>query len=74
VTAGGRTQLRFVAGGNGFAAQGSSRVHVGLASAPRIDRIDIRWPSGARQTLTDLSINRMYAIEEGRRSTTLPPR
>jgi hypothetical protein len=74
VTAGGRTQLRFVAGGNGFAAQGSSRVHVGLASAPRIDRIDIRWPSGARQTLTDLSINRMYAIEEGRPSTTLPPR
>ena len=74
VTAGGRTQLRFVAGGNGFAAQGSSRVHVGLASAPRIDRIDIRWPSGASQTLTDLSINRMYAIEEGRRSTTLPPR
>ena len=64
-TAGGRTQLRFVDGGNGFAAQSSQRVHFGLAGAAVIDRLEVRWPSGARQTFEKIPADRLYRIVEG---------
>jgi enediyne biosynthesis protein E4 len=65
VTAGGRSQWRFVSGGNGFAAQGTTRVHVGLGDAETIDRIDVRWPSGARQAFNTLPVNRIHVLSEG---------
>jgi hypothetical protein len=65
VTAGGRTLLRFVDGGNGFASQGTSRVHVGLGQATTIDKVEILWPSGARQTFEHLPADRIVGITEG---------
>ena len=65
VTAGGHTLLRFVDGGNGFASQSSARVHVGLAQATTIDRVEVRWPSGARQTFANLPADRIFRITEG---------
>src|SRR5207244_1845471 len=38
-TAAGRTYLRFIDGGNGFAGQSTTRVHFGLGSAPIIDSL-----------------------------------
>jgi len=64
-TASGRTQLRFVDGGNGFAGQSSRRVHFGLAGAAKIDRLEVRWPSGLRQTFTNLPADRFYRLVEG---------
>lgn len=64
-TVGGRTQLRFVDGGNGFAAQSSQRVHFGLAGATVIDHLEVRWPSGARQTFEKIPADRLYRIVEG---------
>jgi hypothetical protein len=64
-TAGGRTQLRFVDGGNGFAGQSSQRVHFGLAGAAVIDRLEVRWPSGARQTFEKIPADHLYRIVEG---------
>jgi hypothetical protein len=64
-TIAGRTVLRFVDGGNGFAAQGSARVHFGLGRATRIDRLDVRWPSGATQSFRDVPIDRVSRIVEG---------
>ena len=71
VTAGGRTQLRFVNGGNGFAAQGTRRIHVGLGSADAIDRVEVRWASGVRQAFTDLPIKRLHRLEEGRSQVSI---
>jgi ASPIC and UnbV/FG-GAP-like repeat len=65
VTTGGRTLLRFVDGGNGFASQASARVHVGLAAATVMDRVEVRWPSGARQTFTNVPADRILRISEG---------
>ena len=65
ITAGGRTLLRFVDGGNGFASQGSMRVHVGLGTAEVIDRLEVRWPSGARQTFEKLPVDRIARLTEG---------
>jgi hypothetical protein len=68
VTAGGRTQLRMVDGGNGFAAQSTSRVHVGLASATTIDSVEIRWPSGLRETHEKVPVDRITRIVEGKKA------
>jgi hypothetical protein len=69
LTAGGRTLMRFVSGGNGFASQSTQRLHFGLASAGRIDRIDVRWPSGATQVFHGLAVDRVHVLNEGRRQT-----
>ncbi len=65
VTAGGRTQLRFVDGGNGFAGQSSMRLHFGLGAATAIEKVEVRWPSGEKQTLTGVPIDKLTKIVEG---------
>jgi len=82
LTAGGRTQVSFVNGGNGFASQSTYRVHFGLGQAEKIDRLEVRWPDGKKQTFTGLVPNRIYDLEQGRTkarpmtivSTPKPPR
>ena len=65
VTAGGRTQLSFVNGGNGFASQSSSRVHFGLGDQSGIEKVEVRWPSGAVQVFEQVAANKIYTIVEG---------
>ena len=66
LTAGGRTLLRFVDPGNGFAAQGTRRLHFGLGAAARIDRVEVLWPSGRKQVLTGVATDRIQRVVEGR--------
>ncbi|MBK9166075.1 MAG: CRTAC1 family protein [Bryobacterales bacterium] len=65
VRAGGRQQLSFVNGGNGFASQSMQRVHFGLGTAAQLESVEVRWPSGARQTFPNLPVNRIHKIVEG---------
>ena len=65
LSAGGRTQVRFVDGGNGFAAQSSRRVHFGLGNAAAAERLEVRWPGGLRQTFSAIAAGRAYRIVEG---------
>jgi hypothetical protein len=65
ITAGGRTLLRFVDGGNSFAGQSTSRIHVGLGGTTAIDRVEVRWPSGAKQTFTSVPVDRISRLTEG---------
>ncbi len=69
VTAGGRTYLRFVNGGNGFASQSTYRVHFGLAQNNTIERLEVRWPSGIRQVFENLASNQIYRVVEGKPQT-----
>jgi len=61
-----KTLLGFVNGGNGFASQSTLRVHFGLADRDVIDRVEIRWPSGLREVLSDLPADRIYRVVEGK--------
>lgn len=65
VEAGGITQIREVDGGNGYAGESTRRVHFGLGQAAKIDRLEIKWPSGRTQQVT-VPLNRVSYIEEGR--------
>jgi hypothetical protein len=39
--------------------------YLGLGGAARVDRLVIRWPSGLRETVTELVANRFYVAREG---------
>jgi hypothetical protein len=48
----------------GYLAQSSKTLHFGLGARTQIDRVEIRWPSGRRQILTDREINRRHDVVE----------
>ncbi len=64
-TVAGRELTRELYPHNSFRSQMPSRVHFGLGDATKIDRLTVRWPSGAVQTLDDLAANRHVIITEG---------
>ena len=43
-----------------------SRVHLGLGDATQIERLTVRWPSGAVQELHDLAADQHVLITEGK--------
>lgn len=64
LTAGGRTQTDEVRSGGSYLSQNDVRLHFGLGAAPKAERIEIEWPSGMKQVLRDLAVDRVVAIEE----------
>ena len=66
LTAGGRTQYDEVRSGGSYLSQSDLRLHFGIGSARRVDRIEILWPSGLRQVLSDVLGDRVVRIEEPR--------
>lgn len=57
LTAGGRTQRRWVLGaGTSFASSAAVGPHFGLGDAETIDEIVVTWPDGARTAYTDLPV------------------
>jgi enediyne biosynthesis protein E4 len=59
------TQIEEVRSSNGYYSSSDLRYHFGLNDAKKVDLVEIRWPSGALDTLKDLDVNRLYVIEEG---------
>jgi hypothetical protein len=76
--AGGLSQIREVQSGGSYLSQSDLRAHFGLAKAVHIDSVEIRWPSGARQSFQDLEIDKFYLIKEGNETIAFqkftPPR
>ena len=66
VVAGGRTMVRERKGGGSYLAASDPRLHFGLGTASRADRIEVRWPSGKVDTLTNVAADRVVTITEGR--------
>ncbi|MCE2500705.1 MAG: PD40 domain-containing protein [Dehalococcoidia bacterium] len=64
VTAGGRTQIREITAGSSNKGQNMLPAHFGLGAADQADSVEIRWPSGAVQTLEDVPANQRLTIIE----------
>jgi hypothetical protein len=73
LTAGGMTQRNDVISGGSFCSSSDLRLHFGLGKALRIDKVEIRWPGGKKQTVALDAIDRIYTIEEGKGVTKAEP-
>ena len=65
VTSGGTSQLREQNGGVHHRSQDHRRLHFGLGSDALIDQIEVRWPSGIVQVLSNIDVNQRLRITEG---------
>jgi hypothetical protein len=65
LTTSGRTIRRWRTGGGSFQSASDGRLHFGLAAATKIDAVEIRWPSGRVDRLTNLEADRAYRLREG---------
>ena len=58
-------QIDEVRSGGSFFSQNDFRLHFGLASAKRIDLLEIRWPSGAVDRIRNVDADRIISVKEG---------
>jgi hypothetical protein len=56
-------QLRTMTTAVGYASSSHAGVHFGLGTA-ELARVDIQWPSGARQTLDNVKTNQVIEVKE----------
>ena len=66
VTDDGRSQWNEVTTSTGYTASSDSRVHFGLGKSGHLKKVEIRWPSGTRQTLHDITADRILDVDEPR--------
>ncbi len=52
-------------GGGSYLSASDPRIHVGLGAATRAERIEVRWPSGTIDVLTEVPANRVIGVREG---------
>jgi enediyne biosynthesis protein E4 len=66
VTAGGRRQIREVVSGSSYISQSDLRQHFGLGKAEKADEIEVRWPNGHIDRISEVGANQFISIQEGR--------
>jgi hypothetical protein len=66
ITAQGRTQMREVKSGSSYLGQNDLRAHFGLGDATRVERVDVRWPSGEVETIRDVAADQIVTVTEGK--------
>jgi enediyne biosynthesis protein E4 len=67
VTQDGRSQWNHATTAVGYASSSDSRVHFGLGENKQIAEAEIRWPSGIRQVLRSVPVDRVMTVEEPRK-------
>jgi hypothetical protein len=65
VTAGALVQTAAVLSGGSYLSQNDLRIHVGLGGASRVDKVEIFWPAGSTEVLTQLTADHVYDVKEG---------
>jgi enediyne biosynthesis protein E4 len=48
----------------GYGSSSDKRVHFGLGAATKVDQIEILWPSGAKQILTNTAADQILTVRE----------
>jgi enediyne biosynthesis protein E4 len=66
VTTGKLRQRADVVSGASYASQNDLKLHFGLGSATRIDKLEVKWPDGALETVSIDGCDRAMTIVEGK--------
>ena len=65
VVSGDLTQVDEVRSGDSYISQSDLRLHFGLEKKTKIDLIEVRWPSGTVDKITNINANKILTIKEG---------
>jgi enediyne biosynthesis protein E4 len=66
LTVGGSRQRADIFSGGSYASSSDQRLHFGLAAATKIEKVEIFWPSGAKETIELPAVDRIYTVVEGK--------
>lgn len=61
-----KTQWATVTTTGSYQSSRDKRVHFGLGAETAVKAVEIRWPSGAKETVTLPAVDRFYTITEGK--------
>ena len=64
-TAGNLVQTSEVRSGGSYLSQSDLRIHFGLGTNDHVEKLEILWPSGNRESLTGLAADHFYHVTEG---------
>lgn len=64
---GDEVMLRQVHAAGGYLSHSSRTLHFGLGARTKVDRVEITWPSGRRQTITAPALNQLHRLTEPER-------
>ena len=65
VTTGTGMQFDEVMSGTSYYSQSDLRLHFGLGPAVRAERVEVRWPTGAIESFSDVEADRLIHVHEG---------
>jgi hypothetical protein len=57
-------QFRTVSTAGSYLASNDPRAHFGLGSTRRVDRVEIQWPSGKRQSISGVAADQVLTVTE----------
>ena len=67
ITAEGFRQRQDIIAGGSFSSSPDPRPHFGLGAATKIDKLEIRWPDGERETIMPpATLDTLYVVTEGK--------
>jgi hypothetical protein len=66
VTSGGVRQRGDVFSGGSYASSSDMRVHFGLGTATKVEKVEIRWPSGAKEEIRVPAVDKIFTVVEGK--------
>ncbi|GIX04381.1 MAG: hypothetical protein KatS3mg114_0250 [Planctomycetaceae bacterium] len=65
-------QVRHLRGGGSYASTHAPIIHFGLPARAQIQRLEIRWPSGEQQVITEIAPRRRWLVVESQSPEWLP--
>jgi enediyne biosynthesis protein E4 len=66
IFSGGQTQSQMVKGGSSYLSQSELPLTFGLGKRDKVERVQIEWPSGAKEEFKNLATGRCYQVTEGK--------
>jgi hypothetical protein len=57
-------QVQEYSANQGYSSSSLAGLHFGLGPIEKVDRIELKWPSGKTQTLADVDVDRVITIKE----------
>jgi len=70
VTTGSGTQLQMVKAGHSYCSQSEWALTFGLGKAQQVDRVEVHWTNGLRESYPGFAINQNHLLVEGTGSVT----